>query len=167
MGGAAPLLRYDIDVNTPARLKIPQLASAFVLLLAPLALAACGTTDIEPTQAQLSDAWESANVAPVDYKADIVAFMRSYLNDPTNVRNAAVSAPVRKRIPGDPGDRIVSCLRFNAKTSSGRYAGDKTGVVVYGSGKLDHFVDTPKLVKPVCEGVALEPFPALQHLTRR
>lgn len=149
-------------MNTRPRLKIPQLLSAAALL----GLTACGTTNIEPTQAELRDAWESRNVPPVDYKADILAFMRTYLNDPTNVRDAAVSAPTRKTIPGDPGERIVSCLRFNAKTSSGRYAGDKIGIVVYGSGKLDRFIDTPKLVKPVCEGAVLEPFPPLQHLTR-
>jgi hypothetical protein len=143
-------------------MKIPPLLAAVSLL----ALAGCGTTDIEPTQAQLRDAWESRNVPPVHYKADILAFMRTYLNDPANVRNGAVSAPARKTIPGDPGERIVSCLRYNARKSDGRYAGNKTGIVVYGSGKLDRFVETPKLVKVVCEDAKLEPFPELGRLTR-
>jgi hypothetical protein len=136
------------------------------ILALALPLGACGTTDLEPTQGELKAAWERSNVAPLDYKADILAFMRTYLNDPTNVRNAAVSAPVRKTIPGDPAERIVSCLRFDAKKSNGSYAGPKTGIVVYGSGKLDRFIDTPKLAREVCEGVALQPFPELQRLKR-
>jgi hypothetical protein len=139
---------------------------SLAILALALPLGACGTTDLEPTQGELKAAWERSNVAPLDYKADILAFMRTYLNDPTNVRNAAVSAPVRKTIPGDPAERIVSCLRFDAKKSNGSYAGPKTGIVVYGSGKLDRFIDTPKLAREVCEGVALQPFPELQRLKR-
>lgn len=148
-------------MNTAKRIKIPTLASIGITLI----LAACGT-NIEPTQSELKAAWESSNVPPINYKADILAFMRAYLNDPAGVRNAAVSPPARKTIPGDPGERIVSCLRYNAKKSDGAYAGNKTGVVVYGSGKLDRFIDTQKFVKPVCDGVALEPFPELEKLTR-
>jgi hypothetical protein len=129
-------------------------------------LAACGTADLDPTPGQLRAAWERANVAPVDYKSDILAFMRTYLNDPTRVRNAAVSAPALKTVPGDPAERFVSCLRYNAKKSDGIYAGAKTGIVVYGAGKLDRFVETAKLVKVVCDDVALAPFPELERLTR-
>jgi hypothetical protein len=136
------------------------------MILAPLLVTAC-TTNIEPTQGELKAAWESSNVPPANYKADIIAFMRTYLNDPSNVRNAAVSTPALKTLPGDPGERFISCLRFNAKKSDGVYAGNKTGIVVYGSGKLDRFVDTPKISHAVCDNVALEPFPELQQLTRK
>jgi hypothetical protein len=153
---------YDTGVNTPKRTKIPRLASIF----APLLLAACGT-DIAPTQSDLRAAWENTNIAPVDYKRDILAFMRSYLNNPTQVKDGAVSAPARKTIPGDPGERIVSCVKYNAKKSDGAYAGIKTGIVVYGSGKLDRFVDTPKVAQTVCKDAAFEPFPELGRLTRQ
>jgi hypothetical protein len=153
---------YDTDVNTPRRTKIPALA----VLAIPLLLAGCGT-NIEPTQGELRAAWESTNVAPVDYKRDILAFMRTYLNDPSQVKDGAVSTPVRKTLPGDPAERIVSCLRYNAKKSSGAYAGVKTGVVVYGSGKLDRFIDAPKIAQAICDGAAYEPFPELGRLTRQ
>ena len=136
------------------------------MIIAPLLLAAC-TTNTEPTQGELKAAWESSNLPPVNYKADIIAFMRTYLNDPSNVRNAGVSPPALKTLPGDPGERFISCLRFNAKKSDGAYAGNKTGIVVYGSGKLDHVIDTPKIANAVCANVALEPFPELQQLARR
>jgi hypothetical protein len=165
MGGATPSAHYDTASRYHcAGKKLLKRILAILALVLPLG--ACGTTNIEPTQGDLKAAWERSNVAPLDYKADILAFMRTYLNDPTNVRNAAVSAPARKLIPGDPAERIVSCLRYDAKKSSGGYAGAKTGIVIYGSGKLDRFIDTPKLVREVCEGVALQPFPELQRLSR-
>lgn len=142
------------------------------MILALLSLAACGT-NIEPTQGELKAAWESSNVPPANYKSDIIAFMRTYLNDPSNVRNASVSPPALKTLPGDPGPRFISCLRYNAKKSDGAYAGNKIGIVVYGSGKLDRFIDaqnqkeTQKIVHAVCDNVALEPFPELQQLARR
>jgi hypothetical protein len=144
-------------------MKIPHV---ILIVASLLPVGACGTTDIEPTQGELRAAWESSNVAPVDYKTDILAFMRTYLNDPTRVRSAAVSAPLRKTLPGDPGERIVSCLRYNAKKSDGVYAGSKTGIVIYGSGKLDRFVEAPKIVRVVCEDAAFAPFPELERLTR-
>ncbi len=150
-------------MNTLARKKIPKrLATLAALLL----LAACGTTNIEPTQGELRNAWESRNIPPTDYKNDILAFMRTYLNDPRNVRDAAVSPPALKTLPGDPAERFVSCLRYNAKKSDGRYAGSKTGIVLYNLGKLDRFIETSDVVKAVCEGAALQPFPELQRLTR-
>ena len=166
--GATPSARYDKAVNT-AKPEIVRCIERSMILM-PLLLAAC-TTNIEPTQGELKAAWESSNVPPAHYKADIIAFMSAYLNNPTNVRNAGVSAPALKTLPGDPGERFISCLRFNAKNSDGVYAGTKTGIVVYGSGKLDRFIDpqkeTQKIVQAVCDKVALDPFPELQQLARR
>lgn len=144
--------------------------AAVAVLLQLVALSACGTPT-EPTQAELGEVWERSNVAPLDYKADILAYMRTYLNDPRNIRNAAVSAPARKIVPGDPAERFISCLRYNARKSDGTYAGPKTGLVIYGSGKLDRFIDETKvtearIIKPMCDGVVLQPFPELQNLTR-
>jgi hypothetical protein len=151
------------------RLREPRGAEfvKWLALAAALAvLAACGSVDLEPTQAQLKAAWEARNVPPANYKADIVAYMRTYLNDPSNVRNAGVSVPARKTIPGDPGERIVSCVRYSAKKSSGQYGATRTGVAVFASGKLDRFLDTPVIARDVCKDIQLEPFPELQRMTR-
>jgi hypothetical protein len=134
-------------------------------LLAACLLTGCGT-NLEPTQAELKSAWEARNLTPVNYKADIVAYMRTYLNDPRNVRNAAVSTPALKTLPGDPGDRIVTCVRYSAKTSTGQYGATKTGVAVFVSGRLDRFIETPIVVRDVCKDAELIAFPELQQMTR-
>ena len=108
--------------------------------------------------------WEVQNVLPADYKADLLAFMRSYLNDPTNIRSAAVSAPQRKPVAG--GERYVVCVRYDARKSGGGYAGVKEGMAIYVSGKLDRFVDSPQEMRESCKDAAYAPFPELQQLRR-
>jgi hypothetical protein len=92
--------------------------------------------------------------------------MRTYLNDPTGVRNAGVSPPTPKTVPGDPGERFVSCVRYTAKNSTGQYAAAKTGIAIYANGKLDRFVETPIIVRDVCKDAAFGAFPELHSLTR-
>ena len=58
---------------------------------------------------------------PQNYKQDLLAFLRTYLNDPTHVRGAAVSQPQLKNV--GPGDRYVACVRYNARNSDGKYIG--------------------------------------------
>ena len=44
---------------------------------------------------------------------DLLAFLRTYLNDPTQVRDTGVTQPALKR--AGPGDRYVACVRYNSR----------------------------------------------------
>ena len=131
--------------------------------LAALAIGGC-TTDVGPSPAELQAKWESQNIFPQGYKQDLMAYMRTYLNDPSRIRDAAVSAPVLKDF--GPGQRFMTCVRFNARKSDGTYAGSKEGVAVYVSGKLDRFFDVPREVRELCKDAAYAPFPELETLKR-
>lgn len=139
--------------------------SAAAAILFTFMLAGCTTTG-EPTQADLRATWESRNVAPTNYKGDILDYMRTYLNNPAGVRNAAITAPARKVIPGDPADRFTACVRYTAKNSTGAYGAQKTGVAVYANGRFDRFIETPVVVRDVCKEMAFAPFPELEQLKR-
>ena len=128
-----------------------------------LALGGC-TTDLGPTASDLKAQWETQNVYPQNFKADLLAFMRTYLNDPTHVHTASVAQPVLKDY--GPGKRYIVCLRYNARDNTGVYMGMKTGAAVYVSAKLNDFVDQPKTVKDLCKDAAFAPFPELEALTR-
>jgi hypothetical protein len=101
------------------------------------------------------------NVEPANYKADILAFLRTYLNDPSQVREAAISEPMLKTIGTD--NRYVVCLRYNARTTGGRYAGARDRIAVFVSGRFDRIVEN---ARDQCKDVALAPFPELERLTR-
>jgi hypothetical protein len=141
---------------------------------AALALGGCAS-DIGPTQAELRQTWEAQNVFPTAYKADLLAFLRTYLNDPSQVRGASVSQPQRKTV--GPGERYVVCVRYTERNSEGRYAGQREGVATYVSGKLDRFfdvtkgkldrsIDLPVEGRELCKDAAYAPFPELEKLTR-
>ena len=59
----------------------------------------------------------SLNAFPTNYKPELLAYFHVYLNDPTGVRDAAISDPVIK--PVRSRDRYIVCVRLNAKRSSG------------------------------------------------
>lgn len=132
-------------------------------LFAALVLAGC-STDLGPTPADLKAQWDAQNVYPTNYKSDLLAFLRTYLNNPEHIRGAAVAPPTLKTM--GPGDRYIACVRYNARDNENHYAGMKTGFAVYLSGRLDHFVDQPGSVKEMCKDAAFAPFPELETLKR-
>ncbi len=53
---------------------------------------------------------------PTNYRADLLAFMRTYLNDPVGVRGATLAEPVQRTVGGNM--RYVACVRYSAKDST-------------------------------------------------
>jgi hypothetical protein len=132
-----------------------------LIALAPV-LAGCAT-NVGPSQAELKAQWEAENVFPQHYKDDLLAFLRTYLNDPTHIRDGAVSPPLRKTV--GPGERYVACVRYNSRDSDRKYTGDKIGAAVYVSGKLDQFLDGQQ-AHDMCKDATWGPFPELAKLHR-
>ena len=129
-----------------------RLVPAFALLLA-----ACNTEAMwEKERAEKIYA-----VPPTAYRTDIVAFMRTYLNDPSGVREALVSEPAQRDYQGL--SRYTSCVRYNAKKSGGQYAGSKDSFVLFRDGRLDRVIDNGR---ELCKDAAYVPFPELERLTR-
>jgi hypothetical protein len=97
---------------------------------------------------------------PANYRTDILAFMRTYLNDPTGIRDAAVSEPEIKTF--DSNNRYLSCLRYTARRGTGQ-GGPRESLVLFLDGRLDRIVDN---AREFCKGAAYQPFPELERLTR-
>ena len=140
-----------------------QVGSALGVCLSVLALGACAS-DVGPTADELKARWEAQNVYPEGYKRDLLAFMRTYLNDPTRIRGAAASRPERKSV--GQGERFVVCVRYTERKDSGGYGPPKDGAATFVSAKLDRYFDTPLEVKALCKDAALEPFPEMEKITR-
>ena len=105
---------------------------------------------------------EEANTTrPVNHRADIVAFMRTYLNNPSGVRDAFISEPTLRTL--DLMSRYTVCLRYNARNSSGQYAGSKDNLVLFRDGRLDRVIDNPR---GLCRDADYQPFRELEQLAR-
>jgi hypothetical protein len=85
--------------------------------------------------------------------------MHAYLNNPTGIRDAAVSEPVLKS--SGMTSRYVACLRFTPKKNASEYGATREIAAVFMAGRLDRFVDLPKTE---CGGVTYAAFPELQNL---
>lgn len=130
-----------------------------VLLLGLLA-AGCSTEWSAQREASL----QAHSVYPQNYRAEIVALMRTYLNDPVGVRDAYVSEPAQRNLDGI--NRYFSCVRYNAKKTGGQYAGSRDSLVLFRSGRLDRIIDSEAMARAQCKDAAFVPFPELQQMTR-
>ncbi|MGH6726237.1 MAG: hypothetical protein ACREB8_06800, partial [Pseudolabrys sp.] len=68
------------------------------LALAAVLLVGGCATEIGPSPAEIKAQWDAQNVFPQNYKTDLMAFLRTYLNDPTHIQGAAVSQPQLKNV---------------------------------------------------------------------
>lgn len=98
---------------------------------------------------------------PANYRPDILAFMRTYLNEPRGVREARIAEPVQRTVGGRP--RFVACLKFNARGTDGAYAGVKERAAVFVDGRFDRIAEK---ADDLCEGATYAAFPELEKLTR-
>lgn len=127
--------------------------AAFIAIA--LVLSACGGVHNQAREAA------EPNIAPVNYKPEIQAFLRTYLNDPTHIRSAFVSEPALMHIGGV--QRYVACVKFNARKSSGEYEGSKERLVIFLAGRLDTMLPAKS---DQCSKAAYQPFPELERLSR-
>jgi hypothetical protein len=133
-----------------------------VLLLSGLlfVLAGCASGERDYSGPETTRGGVSVNVFPDNYRAEIIAYQRSYLNDPTGIRSAAISQPALRKVGSV--ERYAACVRFNAKAAGGTYTGVRDYLVIFLAGKLDQMAVT----REECNGAAYEPFPELERLTR-
>jgi len=104
---------------------------------------------------------ETPQVYPQNYRPELLSFMKTYLNDPTNVKAAQVAEPIQKSAGGH--QRYIACLRYSAKEFNGTYDPVKDRAVMYVNGRLDHIIEQPG---DLCTGATYAAFPELEKLTR-
>jgi hypothetical protein len=117
-------------------------------------------------EGQSAESLRAARTFPANYKAEILAYLRTFLNDPGHVRNAYVSEPTLTRIQGE--ERYINCVRFDAKARTGGYRGSRDHLAIYFGGKLEYFVEMRAEGKDErCRSASYEPFSELERLSPR
>jgi hypothetical protein len=140
--------------------KSPALGKSLAILLLPLTLAGC----LESDDTRSTSFVESANADqpfPANYKPEILAFLKTYLNNPVGVHEAAMAEPVQRTVNGRL--RYVSCLRFAERQSDGSYREPRERAVLFVGGRLDRMIAN---AAEECAGAAYAGFPELEKLTR-
>lgn len=131
------------------------------ILLLPIALAACAGSDDGRSITYTDDRGVANQPFPDNYRAEILAFMKTYLNNPVGVHDAAMADPVQRTVGGRL--RYVSCLRFTPRESDGSYREVRERAILYVNGRLDRVVEN---ASDSCAGAVYAPFPDMEKLTR-
>jgi hypothetical protein len=131
------------------------------ILLLPLWLAACGGGGSVGGISFTDDQGTAEQPYPTDYKTNLLAFMRTYLNNPVGVRDASMALPVQRTVGGRL--RYVSCVRYTAKDMDGKYLAPQERAVSYVDARLDRVVED---TASACAGASYVPFPELQAMAR-
>ena len=131
------------------------------ILLLPVALAACASSDDGKSITFTDDRGVSDQPYPKNYRTEVVAFMHTYLNNPVGVHDAALAEPVQRTIGGRL--RYITCLRFTPRESDGTYRQSRERAIVYVDGRLDRIVEN---ASEPCAGAVYVAFPELEKMTR-
>jgi hypothetical protein len=142
------------------RLSLHHARLALLVLLLPLAACAGGSGE-EMYFSRSRTGADTAQPFPANYRAELLAFMRTYLNDPTNIRQAAISEPVQRYVGGTR--RYFVCVRYDARDSSGRYTGVSDRAAFYLDGRFDRLIERSG---DFCPAPSYAAFPELERLTR-
>jgi hypothetical protein len=143
------------------KLGLGRSAKYTAILLLPIGLAACAGSDEGRNETLTSDRGVANQPYPNNYRPELLAFMKTYLNNPVGVRDAVMAEPVQRTVGGRL--RYVSCLRFSPRDSDGNYGDVRERAVVYVDGRLDHVVEK---AGEICAGAVYGPFPELEKLAR-
>ncbi|MFG3593971.1 hypothetical protein [Bradyrhizobium sp. RDI18] len=130
-----------------------------VLLL--LALSACAASDESKPITFTDDRGVSSQPFPKNYRTEVLAFLKTYLNDPVGVRGAVMAEPIERVVGGRL--RYVVCLRFSPRRSDGGYREPRERAILFVDGRLDRIIENA--AEP-CAGLAYAPFAELEKLTR-
>ena len=116
-------------------------------------------------EAELKAQWEAQNVFPQNYKNDLMAFLRTYLNDPTHVRGAAVSQPQRKNVGSG---RTLCRLRALQRAQERRTNMPAQRKAPRFTCRASSTASSTRRreVREICKDAAYAPFPELETLTR-
>ncbi|MCA6117040.1 hypothetical protein J6524_19480 [Bradyrhizobium sp. WSM 1738] len=131
------------------------------MVLLPLMLTACAASDEGKPITFTEDRGISSQPFPKNYRGEVLAFLKTYLNNPVGVRDARMAEPVERVIGGR--QRYVVCLRFSARESDGGYREPRERAILFVDGRLDRVIENA--AEP-CAGLAYAPFPDLEKLTR-
>ncbi len=125
-----------------------------------LLLAACATSNND-SLSYTADRGIDSQPYPNNYRPELLAFLRTYLNDPGSVRGAMIAEPVQRTVGGRL--RYVTCLRYSTREPDGRIGAARVRAALYVDGRLDRLIEEGK---DICENVTFAPFPEMEKLGR-
>ena len=131
------------------------------ILLLGSVLAACAGGEDRDAAISIDSGGNANQPFPDNYRPELLAFMRTYLNNPVGIHGAVMAEPVQRTVGGRL--RYVSCLRFTPRETDGSYREPRERAILYVNGRLDRVIES---TSDICAGAAYAPFPQMEKMTR-
>ena len=103
------------------------------MMLLPIMLSACAASDEGKSITFTDDRGVSSQPFPKNYRSEVLAFLKTYLNNPVGVRDAVMAEPVERVIGGRL--RYLVCLRFSPRESDGGYREPRERAMLFVDGR--------------------------------
>ena len=143
-------------------LQVGITAKRAAILLLPIMLSACaGMDDGREAAITIDRGNDPSQPYPNNYRPELLAFMKTYLNNPVGVHDAMMAEPVQRTVGGRV--RYVVCLRFPPREADGSYREPRERAILFVNGRLDRMIEK---AGEVCAGAVYVPFPELEKMTR-
>jgi hypothetical protein len=141
--------------------QLGTIAQRAALLLLTVSLAGCSSIGGDNGIGFTDDRGAANQPFPANYRPELLAFLKTYLNNPENIRDAGLAEPVERTVGGRL--RYVVCLRYNARETDGSYQGARERAVVFIDGRLDRINEN---AGDTCAGASYVPYPELEKMKR-
>lgn len=106
---------------------------------------------------------EARQTYPAEYRSELIAFLKTYLNNPEQVRSAQIAQPEKRSYRGRT--LYVVCLRYNARDSGGAYTGVSDRFAVFAEGRFSSLVEKEP-ARDMCDRASYQPFPEMERMKR-
>ena len=98
-------------------------------------------------------------IYPDHYKTEVADFMRTYLNNPTKVKDAFIAPPALKQVGRE--QQYITCVRYNPRDSKNQYEGPRTNLAIFLGGRLNQFLpEDPNM----CAGLNYQRYPEIESM---
>ena len=134
------------------------------LVVAGFVLAGCGGVELSGWNVfdKSNDPYKiDPNKYPIEYKNELLKFLRTDLHDPSGVRGAFITDPTLTQFGNE--NRYAVCLRYNARDSGGQYEGSKDRIAIFYGAQINQVRDA---TKEECGTAVYRPFPELEAMKR-
>lgn len=99
------------------------------------------------------------NLFPTKYRSDVADFMRTYLANPTKVKEAFIAEPALRPVAGIA--HYITCVRYNARNGSNQYEGTKTDLAIFLGGRINQFLPGDA---QMCAGLNYQRYPEIEDM---
>ncbi len=137
-----------------------RVAAVVAMAISASLIGGCSGSSIPDLSSYYKEKPTGQNIVPADYKQELAAYLRTYIDNPRQVRDASIGTPVLRPV-GSGQPRYVTCVRYNPRNFENKYEGNKEKLAIFIDGRMNQFLDSDP---QICPGLAYQRYPEIENM---